>query len=338
MAEVQASIALYEEAEQLRAKGHCARAAEKHGRAAAAAAEELAAEDCLVVAFLRAAQAQALSHHGVAPNLPITEGVEAWLTVDSVVLPQCVMTLTRRKAAGTLLPGCCRAAEVAWWQLVTERKQLQDGEPAEVARACALASSPGLGYDVYMLAATVVLDVLGLLSPCKVMSREVQLSRAKFVASGLKLMARPRKLPFVVVDGQWKGVLPSSSEQLLARKTRVTLRTTLICSKLGDEVVSVIAYAWRRVDRSGAVAMRMLGGEPDPASCIGVALAAAAAESALRGTRECALAGCAAKEVHVAQFKRCGACQQVFYCCKEHQQADWPAHKAACKAARKAAE
>lgn len=34
-------------------------------------------------------------------------------------------------------------------------------------------------------------------------------------------------------------------------------------------------------------------------------------------------------------LKRCGGCNAVFYCCKEHQLADWSAHKAACKAARK---
>ena len=335
--DVPASIALYEAAEQLRAKGHCARAAEKHGLAAAAAAQELAAEDCLVVAFLQAAQAEALCHHGLAPNLPITDAVDVWLTVDSVLLPHCVPTLMRRKAAGTLMPGCCRATEEAWWQLVSERMHLRDGEPAAVARACAEASSPTLGFETYLLAARIVLDVLGLLAPSKLIARELQLSRATFVASGLKLMARPRKLPVIVVDGVWKGVLPSSMEQVLARRTRITLRTAFVCSKLGEEVVSLIDVAWRRVERSGAVAMHMLGAEPDPANCIGVTLAAAATEAAERGTHECALAGCASQEVHVSQFKRCGACKAVVYCCKEHQVADWPAHKVACKAARKAA-
>jgi hypothetical protein len=68
---------------------------------------------------------------------------------------------------------------------------------------------------------------------------------------------------------------------------------------------------------------------------IGASLAAAAADSAMRRLLECALAGCGAHEVHVAQFKRCAACKGIVYCCKEHQLADWPAHKAACKAARK---
>jgi hypothetical protein len=65
------------------------------------------------------------------------------------------------------------------------------------------------------------------------------------------------------------------------------------------------------------------------------ALSAAHAQSpALRG---CALPGCAAREVHPTQFKRCAARAALAYCCKAHQVEDWPRHKAACKAACKAA-
>jgi hypothetical protein len=62
--------------------------------------------------------------------------------------------------------------------------------------------------------------------------------------------------------------------------------------------------------------------------------AAAAASGQLKS---CEMAGCGAKEAHVSHFGKCSACKAVSYCCREHQQADWPAHKAACKAARKAA-
>ena len=55
------------------------------------------------------------------------------------------------------------------------------------------------------------------------------------------------------------------------------------------------------------------------------------------GLRSCALAGCGAREAHPAHFKSCAACRAVVYCCREHQVAGWPAHKKACKAARKAA-
>ena len=53
--------------------------------------------------------------------------------------------------------------------------------------------------------------------------------------------------------------------------------------------------------------------------------------------RSCALEGCGAREEHASHFKLCAACKGPVYCCREHQVADWPAHKAACKAARKRA-
>ena len=55
------------------------------------------------------------------------------------------------------------------------------------------------------------------------------------------------------------------------------------------------------------------------------------------GLRTCAMPGCGAREAHPAHFKSCAACRAVVNCCREHQVAGWPAHKKACKAARKAA-
>jgi hypothetical protein len=66
--------------------------------------------------------------------------------------------------------------------------------------------------------------------------------------------------------------------------------------------------------------------------------AAEAAASAPELLRRCALASCSVKEAHVSHFSKCAACKTVVYCSKTCQLADWPAHKKACKAARKAAE
>ena len=63
-----------------------------------------------------------------------------------------------------------------------------------------------------------------------------------------------------------------------------------------------------------------------------VRTAAAASERS-----SCALASCETREAHPQHFKRCAACRTVAYCSREHQVADWPAHKAVCKATRKAA-
>jgi hypothetical protein len=62
-----------------------------------------------------------------------------------------------------------------------------------------------------------------------------------------------------------------------------------------------------------------------------------AARAAAATLRCCSLGGCGARELHPSHFKQCGSCRSVAYCCREHQLEDWPAHKAACKAARNAA-
>ena len=339
--DVQASLGLYNTAQSLMAKGHYARAAEKLGAAAAAAARELAAdEDCLVVAFLRTSQADSLYCHSLAPTLTDVESIEACEIIKFELLPHFVSTVTRRKAAGTLLPGSCRATELAWWQAAIERRLLQEGKPVDFARAFGVASAPTMGLDVYFHAARIVLEVLNLVTTPFTMSREMQLSHAAFLASALDLLAQPRELPYVFVDGVCKGVLTSVMEIMLAAKMPQMLQDACTAPyftrRLGGEVLSILADGWRRVERSGVVATRLMDKTLDPATRCAACFDAAATEAAVRGLRECALAGCGAKEVHVSQFKRCSACRQAFYCCREHQVADWPAHKAACKAARKA--
>ena len=331
---VPASLGLYETAAELVTKGRYARAAEKLEGAAAAAAQELAAEDCLVVALLRAEQASAVYCHSVAPTLTVAEADEARETIKSVLLPQFLSTLTRRKAAGTLLPGRCRAAEVAWFWAAVERKLLQDGAVYAAARASAEAAAPEVGLDAYLKAAYVTLDVLRRMGPLQ-MPREMQRSLAAFVASAFELMAQPRELLSIVADNN-TCVLSAGPEQLLARNARRTFQNETFCSNVDGEAFFTLVTAWQRVERSGAIAMRQLDADHFPTLSIRAGLAAAAADAAVRGLHECALDTCASKEVHVSQFKRCGACRTVSYCCREHQLADWPAHKAACKAARKA--
>jgi hypothetical protein len=100
-----------------------------------------------------------------------------------------------------------------------------------------------------------------------------------------------------------------------------------------------ILAAWRRLQTSGVLQRRgILQGVSVVLEDHARARATAAATAAARGLHFCALPTCGAQEVHASQFKRCSACLSVVYCCKEHQVQGWPAHKAACRAARKAAE
>jgi hypothetical protein len=109
--------------------------------------------------------------------------------------------------------------------------------------------------------------------------------------------------------------------------------------RAGDDWQGRIVAAWRRLQGSGVLQRRGIleAVSFDKAYDTRVNATAAATAAAL-GLRLCALHTCGAQEVHAAQFKRCSACSGAFYCCKEHQVQGWPAHKAACRAARKAAE
>jgi hypothetical protein len=208
--------------------------------------------------------------------------------------------------------------------------------PAEFARACAGVSALSLGFDVYMLAASITFNALMCSIPFSV-SRELQLSHAAFVASALDLIVHQQELPSVFVNGVKKCSLGSMVEKSLAQNARKTFVDAQRTCVVDSEAFLLMAEAWRRVERSGVMAVRQLMDTPSTSVSVGTCLDAAAADAAARGLRECALAGCAAKEVHVSHFKSCGACRKVAYCCREHQVADWPALKAACKAARKAA-
>ena len=106
---------------------------------------------------------------------------------------------------------------------------------------------------------------------------------------------------------------------------------------LDARLVQLLEGAWLRLRRSGVLQARGI-----EASCTslpdGQAYTAAIMNSlSAPGLRHCALHGCGAREAHKAHFKRCAACQAVVYCSRECQATDWPAHKEACKAARKAA-
>ena len=95
---------------------------------------------------------------------------------------------------------------------------------------------------------------------------------------------------------------------------------------------------WRRLLQSGLLQQRSI----DHAMIFHISTDkfihnAAASAGAAPGLCSCALDSCAARERHPAHFKLCAACKTVAYCSREHQLAGWPAHKASCKAARKAA-
>jgi hypothetical protein len=221
---------------------------------------------------------------------------------------------------------------MAWFRPYFLQGYCDRGLPADGAHGFAHAFAGTAGSETYFFAACVSHNVA-------LQTKGRLPSLAAFVASALDLLAiQPREPP--VIKGKVEAAA-CSQEIALATSVRHFFQNKMLRSLMEDVAgAKLLTDAWQRVECSGVLERRLLGLASlpdDPSQSVSVGLEAAAAEGAAHGLHTCALAGCTANKAHVSQFKKCGACRTVAYCCKEHQVADWPAHKAACKAARKAA-
>ena len=160
------------------------------------------------------------------------------------------------------------------------------------------------------------------------------------IVRALDLLCKPRPLEDTLLVPELyfvRAMLDFEEGGHIQRKAEVHPSCAAQLQKIGD--------AWARVQASGVLRRRCLNyAGADGAALVKVQaeenkrnFKAVDAREARRGLRSCGLTSCGAKEAHVDHFKRCGACRAAVYCCKEHQVQAWPAHKAECKAARKAA-
>jgi len=90
-------------------------------------------------------------------------------------------------------------------------------------------------------------------------------------------------------------------------------------------ICKVVAYCCKEHQRTDWPAHK--------ATCEAPPTKAAAPAAMSLQLRRCS---CGAKEAHAFQFSLCASCKTVVYCSKTCQLSDWPSHKKACKAARKA--
>jgi hypothetical protein len=315
---------------------HHARAAEKWGRAIEAAQAVLfgsgdaaAADDCLVVAFLRAKHCEALSRNtrsrgGVSQaDAAKTAAVrEALFTV----LPAAQAAVQRRRAAGTLLGGGTpRAdAERAWFETHIARKAAR--RPHEDA-AHERTQAPLFGYIAYLQAVDALNCALSVAIPAGVYCDEATTdAQVAFVVSGLDLMATaPRPV--------WRN------EATVQEMAVVMTVRKAVAVAAGDPrpAARAVRAGWLRLQTSGVLRARGLDAGVDRAvRAYDAACDAAKVAAGPEQLRRCALPSCGATEPHPSCFKHCGACKTVVYCSKVHQAEDWARHKPACKAARAA--
>ena len=313
--------ALHDKADELRMKGHNMRAAENYGLAAAAA--RALGADNVVVVHMQLQRVVLLVSFTTSPLTTSDPRILLPLRSECLALLTGAMeALGRRRTAGTLLEGKCTKEEEAWLTGVWQRGRAK--LPAStVARLAALA-----GYEEFLSAARYFLAVLSgaflLAADC---SDALLQAFTQHVVTAAELMQQPRcydtlGLP---VEGMFTDALRDAVALAGARG-------------LDARLVQQLESAWQRLQRSGVLQARRIEDRIRESTPVAHAMAAAVLKSmAAPDLRSCALPGCGAKEAHPAHFKSCAACRTVVYCCREHQVAGWPAHKKACKAARKAA-
>jgi hypothetical protein len=329
-------VALTNKALTLDSRAHWARAAEKFAEAVIAA-QALQQPDCIIVAHLQASQANALLGHANTAGVPAARRVELWRSAFLELLPPAMASLERRLAAGTLLAGACRPYEMAWCAATTAHANAlvaslpNAAQPRVQPTAEEISAwSAYVGCNAYMLTAAIALQHCAFATHA-FSARTLNLTEATAAACSVFLASAFDMMQLCTGTA-------SMLEAALVRNAQLVLEDRgRFCAS--SEWQARILAAWRRLQSSGVLQRRNILQAVSVADADNTrADAAAAATAATRGLHFCALRSCGAQEVHASQFKRCSACLSVVYCCKEHQVQDWPAHKAACRAARKAAE
>jgi len=320
-------MAFCRKAKELETKGHNPRAAEYFGRAVEAA--RALGPDNLATADMQRCQASMLLNYVATvakTNAAVDPLAVAAYRADCVALySAAVAALERRRVAGTLLEGKLSAAEEAWYAA-------QMREDSKMSAVDAAAWAPLAGYELFLL---VAYSVVALLLNASLLSVECSAAQfeafAQHVVHAADLMHLPRS----------HGTTYMGAEVDFTERLSVVMALDLGARGLDASLVQLLTDARLRLQQSGVLETRGITDEIQRDEQINTnrdeqhAVAVRAAMAA-HGLRSCALPGCGAKEAHLRHYKRCSACQAVVYCSKEHQLEDWPAHKAACKAARKA--
>jgi hypothetical protein len=303
-------LALDKKAFELCKKGHYARAAETYD-AAVLEAQALGQTNCLITATLQLEAAGTWYTHAFAPGV-LDADRDAALNRAALYLRLAHPVLVLRNAAGTLQPSKCRRGEEVW----------NKTRPHFGSAAGRL--GPFIGYDAFLSAAALEMQVHDFGQGESHPQEAAEL--VSFVVSAVDLVLQPQQTFGCPVPGEIAFV------NALRRKYG-----SIISSAAAPRFVALVD-AWRKLISSGVLSERgldLLCSVTDR-SCAHM-MAAAHMRHSSAVLRTCALEACTAREVHALQFKHCGGCRAVAYCCREHQVADWPSHKEACKAARKAA-
>ena len=285
-------------------------------------------EDNLVALYLMAERSRLLSAQAARTcrlSGGDTDESREFLAAAASSFRHVITGLIRCVDAGTLQPGCCAPLEGAWLvahdakaygRTFNNRERVHYGQLVGLT-ALYLAAHEALVQSIHI-------------------EMESLDSHLRLVLHALDSLSKPRPLEKTVLKPELMFVRAMQECETKRFSERIAA-THPTCSGM----LQRIDIVWARVQASGILQRRNLHVDhpqfSNSAEETRRKVEAADARQARRGLRSCGLASCGAKEAHADHFKRCSACHTVVYCSKEHQLEDWPAHKAACKAARKAA-
>ena len=316
---------LAKKAKELSQKGHLLRAADYYGRVADAA--RVLGEDNLVLVSARLNKGAMLYSYclllitGAAP-LGESSHCSAALAESIALISENVASLERRRLAGTLLEGKCTALEEAWFggELLEHEEGLTSHETLSMVKL--------VGYEQFLRTATSVAPFFSTALHYHAVSDAQSQQFVRHFVQAVELMQLPRR----------NTVNPLPHETLLYEALCLAVDQSGP-GRLGDlRLTQVLTDAKLRLERSGVLRTRNITARALESTGPQEAYEAAVLHSmSAPDLRSCALASCGVKEAHPQHYKTCAACRGVAYCCKEHQLAHWPSHKAACKEARKAA-
>ena len=182
-------LKLTNKAGTLAVSGQFASATAKYGEALAAA-EALQQEDCVVASWLRCVYSDHLLDYKYVQGLSPERLEEVLQLIFQHLVPTALVALNRRRKAGTLLRGACRAYEQAYFY---EMSKLRAGTgDSRNRRSTRVTRDVGerCGFDTYVFAARFAVIRVGNVYGEVVPLRDALLSsHCRFIADAIDLVA-----------------------------------------------------------------------------------------------------------------------------------------------------
>ena len=336
-------LELENQAEVLGVERRFARAA-KRSTAAAERARALAAlgENNVFVARSQAQQARMLlrlvQDRVLFPTQPLPAtgndmdtGAAAEKALDALL--GAVSIIRHRRAAGTLLRGRCRAAEVA---LVMAQRDALIAAGALHAEDLPISRAQEVGEDA---AVNVGVDALMALAICLRAPVQTLLSESNLddIALGVCAAYGRETLDLVAVLPSDDVPHPTIAQfaqllDLVCARSRDTMAGgTRTLTPAVVEQLQLLCEAWASKRRTPALERLF---EPGARASLaeGESETVSQLHSVIKERRKRSCAHCGATEPVRGDFQACSRCRRAFYCSREHQRAHWRAgHKAACR-------